>query len=127
MQFQCAAPLLAPFRVQEQNQIQPAMKLRKGMVIEIYVRIEILPVQVFVRAAAKVLRIVEQVRNAGDASHELQERPVAQQPVQTRVCRSQLRQVCIHCFPALLTELVARLFSIESRKLRHQLPAELGG
>ena len=43
------------------------------MIIEINMGVEILPVEIFMRAAADVLRIVEQIGNVRDTPHQREE------------------------------------------------------
>ena len=69
-QFQATSPGFVPFRIQEHDQIQATVQATRGVVIEIDVSVELLAVQIFVRAAADVIGIVEQIGNRGDAAHE---------------------------------------------------------
>ena len=66
MEFQRAAPVLVPLLVQIEDQIQPAMEMRSGVIVEIYVWIEFLAVQVLMRSAPDIIVIVEQIRYPGD-------------------------------------------------------------
>ena len=58
-QFQAASPRRIPFGIQEHDQIQTPVKLARWVIVEIDVRIEFLAVEIFMRAAADVIGIVQ--------------------------------------------------------------------
>src|ERR1700722_5480225 len=93
------------------------------MIIEIHMRIEILPVKILVRPATYVFRIVEQPRNACDAAHHIDEFVVPHEPVEAAVGGAQLRQIGDYGFASRLTALVDGCPRSERGELRHQLLA----
>ena len=62
MQLERAAPGLVPFRIEVDDQVQPPMPARAGVVVEVDVVVETLAVAVFMRAAAEIVGVVQQVR-----------------------------------------------------------------
>ena len=72
VQFERAAPVVIPFRVEVDDQIQPAMLLRLWMTIEVDVRVELLAVAVVVGTAAEVPGVVAQVGDAGGGAQPVE-------------------------------------------------------
>ena len=94
------------------------------MVIEIDVRIQLLAIQIFVRAASNVFRIVQQIRNAGDAAHQFQKFRAADHLVELGVGRSQASQVGEHGFAARFAAFVESMSGVEGRELGHEPAAK---
>jgi hypothetical protein len=65
---------LLPFGVQQNDPVQAAMEGPQGVEIEINLRIKILAVQVFVRAAPDVVAIVNQPRDVYQGAQPVEER-----------------------------------------------------
>ena len=63
VQLEVSTPLLLPFRREVNDHVQPAMP-PFGVVVEIDVKVELLAIEVFVRAPADIIGIIQQMRNA---------------------------------------------------------------
>ena len=87
-------------------------------------RIELLAIQILVRAATDVFRIVNQVRDPGDLADQGQEFPVAHKPVKLSARWTDSRDIGHNCLTPSLSQLVHGLSHIESGRLRHQPLAE---
>src|SRR5271170_3726738 len=94
------------------------------VIVEIDVRVELLPAQVFMRSPTHVLRIVEQFRNGGDAAQQFEKTGVAHQLIETSVRRTKAGQVRKYCFAADLASLIHGPGRIKRWKLFDQLLIE---
>src|SRR5579864_7622572 len=74
------------------------MPLPAGVVVEVDMWIQILSVQVFMRSAACVFRMVEQFWDTRDAAHQFQKFVPPNHLVEARVCTAQPGGLGIHCF-----------------------------
>src|SRR5206468_12288613 len=105
-QLQAPAPLLAPLRVQEDDQVQTAMQRPPRMIVEIDVPVEILATEILVRAAADVIRIVNEIVDGGDLAHPAQELARADQPVELGIRPAEPGNVGDHRLAPHLAELI---------------------
>src|SRR5260370_28011042 len=94
------------------------------MVVEVDVCVQLLAVQILVRSAAGVFGIVEQSLDVRDAPHQIQKLPIAHQPVEPRVSRSQSWQAGHHSLASRFAPLVQRLPSLKRREACNEVPAE---
>src|SRR5260370_17528885 len=94
------------------------------MVVEVDVCVQLLAVQILVRSAAGVFGIVEQSLDVRDAPHQIQKLPIAHQPVEPRVSRSQSWQAGHHSLASRFAPLVQRLPSLKRRETCKQFPAQ---
>ena len=95
------------------------------MIVEVDVRIEVLPRQIFVRSAADVFRVVEQFRNPGDAAHEFEKRRIAHQLIEAFVRRAEGRQFGEYGLAADFAMLVDGAGFVEDGELGHQFAEKL--
>src|SRR5260370_20131140 len=118
-QFQTAAPGLVPLRVHEDNQVKPAVQASGRVIVEIYVRVQLLSAKILVRATTYVFGIVDQSGNVGDTAHHGQKIAVLHQTVETTVRRTKRSQVGGNGFAPGFTVLVISMCGFETWKLRH--------
>ena len=93
VELEAAAPIRVPFRIEEDDQVQPAVGLRFGVIVEVDVNVEVLPVAVLVRATAEVVGIVEQARDAGDGFDFRKESGRLDELIELPVGRPDLREL----------------------------------
>jgi len=126
VQFERATPFCLPLGIEKDDEIEPAVALGCRMIVEVHVWVEVLAVQVLVRAASHVIRVVQQIGNPGYLAHEGEEFTAAQHRVQACVGRSELRKILENRFTANIPQFVARVLPIERGEFSNQLDAELG-
>ena len=80
--------------------VQAPVQERFRVVIEIDVRGEALPIAIFVRAAADVIFIVEQVGNTGHFRHIAEKLRCLQESVEFAIGRRQVAHAHAHCLAA---------------------------
>ena len=97
------------------------MPLLYRMAVEIDVRIEILAVAVFVRAAAEVPRVVEKVGNSGEPPDQIEQRRRLHQIVERGVGRTESAHFFDRRLVADLAVFVARVAALERREFGEKL------
>src|ERR1039458_1018776 len=102
------------------------MPLAPGMVVEIDVRVQLLTVQVFMRAAADVLGVIQEAGDTRDAADEREKLWAADHLVEPGIGRPQALQIGDDGFASRLAPFVQRIRRVEGGEFRHQLPAEFG-
>ena len=109
MKLQRSTPFHPPILVEIHDQIQPPVQPLGFVIIEIHMRVQILTMQVFVRAAAIERWVEEEVGDAGDLAHEVEKRSGLDQFVKFAVSRSDLADARIDSLaPHTAVDLVLR-------------------
>ena len=114
MQFQRTAPGVVPFVIEIDDQVQASMPLLDRMAVEIDMRVEILAIAVLVRAAAEIPRIVEQIRNAGDAADQVEKFARLHQVVERGVGAAQATDLLDRRLVAEFAGFVARIAAVRT-------------
>src|SRR3990167_5604897 len=126
VQFEQDAPLALPVGVEVNDQVQSTVRVRDRMAIEIDVRVQRLAVAVVVRAAAEIVRVVEQVGYAGDAGDQPEEILRLDERIESGIGRAQRADPLEYRLAPHLSVFVDGVAGIELRKFRKQGRRNIG-
>lgn len=114
------APGVLPFVVQIHDQVQAPVRMRDRMAVEVDVRIQVLAFAVLVRAAAEIVRVVQQIGDAGDLRHQRKKCRGLDEVVERGIARPECADLLDHGLVADLAHFVQRTLGIEVREFRKQ-------
>ena len=120
VKFEHAAPVSLPVGVEVDDQVQSAVGVRYRMAIEIDMRFQGLAVAIVVRAPAEVVRVVEQVRDAGYPGKLCQEFLALDNVIQSGISTAERANSFAYGLVSHLSILVDGMGRIEFRKFRAQ-------
>jgi hypothetical protein len=120
MQLDRAAPRLLPFLVEIDEEVDAPMQHPTLVDVEVDVHVEPLARHVLVRAAAEQRVVGDEVRNAGQLAHRLQERRRIDVLVEAAIERADAAHALDDGLPPDVPELVDRALRIEGGEVAQQ-------
>src|SRR5579862_5722983 len=117
MYFNRAAPFRFPIFIQIDDQVETPVQLLLLVIVKVHVRVQFLAVPIVMRSAAVHFRIDHEIRNTGNAAHQIQKRRGGNGLIQLLVGCADFADLGVHGLVAGVAKFVPGELRIEARKV----------